>query len=294
MAKTRRSVVVRSEEVCRARDAKGWSTEELARRAGYSVRTIQKIEAGEPVSPSTASDIAAALKVPYEVLVPSPGSERPNMFRAHLILECDVREAAQSERLQSFIDLIARFLPDPSAFRLRSLSLGGESLPLETSEENLVMLATSLRDIQDHALEAIAGTPAGRDYFRGQNSSGTEVVATLVRLVESIRELRIPVEPSAPQTGSPSPDPVEQQSDSAESAEGSRSDAGCEGTVAGANADATKPSPYPEYRVGTAGRIEWLKWRQEAEAYPSPEREKRLAYLDEIESQCVEEIEPLS
>lgn len=211
MAKTRRSVVVRGEEVSRACDAKGWSTEELARRAGYSVRTIQKIVAGEPVRPSTASDIAATLNVPYEVLVPSPGTERPNMFRAHLILECDVREAAKSERLQSFIDLIAQFLPDPSAITLRSISLGGESLPLETSRENLVMLATSLRDIQDHALEALAGTPAGRDYFRGQISSGTEVVATLVRLVESIRELRIPVEPSAPQTVSPSPDPSSHQ-----------------------------------------------------------------------------------
>lgn len=294
MAKTRRSVVVRGEEVSRARNAKGWSTEELARRAGYSVRTIQKIEAGEPVSPSTASDIAAALKVPYEVLVPSPGSERPNMFRAHLILECDVREAAQSERLQSFIDLIARFLPDPSAFRLRSLSLGGESLPLETSEENLVMLATSLRDIQDHALEALAGTPAGRDYFRGQTSSGTEVVATLVRLVESIRELRIPVEPSAPQTVSPSQDPVQPSTDPAEPAAGTRSDGGCESTVAAANADAPEPSHYPEYHNSAAGFGEWAKWRQEAQAYPSPEREKRLTYLDEIEHLYGGPFEPLS
>lgn len=259
-----------------------------------SKRTIEKIEASGEVLPATVHLVAEALKVPYEILVPPSMFERPNMFRAHLILECDVRDAAKSERLQTFINLIAQFLPDPSAIRLRSLALGGESLPLEMSQENLFKLMTSLSDIQDYALEAIAETPAGRDYFRGQNSSGTEVVATLVRLVESIRELRIPVEPYPLTTESPPTDPVQQEAGRTEPAARTRPDEACGNTIAEANADAPKPPPYPEYHVSTAGLIEWLKWRQEAEAYPSPEREKRLTYLDEIGDQYDGLIEPLS
>lgn len=285
MAKTRRSVVVRGEEVSRARNAKGWSTEELARRAGYKVRTIQKIEAGEPVSPSTASDIAAALKLPYELLVPSPAVERPNMLRAHLILECDVREAAKSGQLRALIDLIAQFVPNPAAVKLNSLSLAGESLQLDMPQENVFALIALFPEFQDHALEAIAQTVEGGAFFRGEPHPASEGVSALVRLVESVRELRIlaedrpppdeqpddPPAPAAPVTAAPPDQPVLETPHR-------------EGEPAGETPPAVR---YPEYSLAWGGFADLPEWRKHARSFPSPEREERLRYLDRLESELL-------
>src|SRR5438067_12761121 len=53
------------------RDARGWSQEELARAAGYSVKTIWKAEAGRPLKRQTLADIARALGVDFSDIAES-------------------------------------------------------------------------------------------------------------------------------------------------------------------------------------------------------------------------------
>jgi len=51
------------------RDARGWTQEQLANSAGYSVKTIWKAEAGRPLKRQTLTDIARALGVEFEHIV---------------------------------------------------------------------------------------------------------------------------------------------------------------------------------------------------------------------------------
>ena len=54
-----------------ARQARGWSQEELAERTGLSARTIQRIENGARPSAATARLLAAAFEVEVaDVLAP--------------------------------------------------------------------------------------------------------------------------------------------------------------------------------------------------------------------------------
>lgn len=57
------SVRTRKDEIKRLRHAKGWTADDLAMKAGHSLRSIQKAEAGGPVYISTVANIAAALGV---------------------------------------------------------------------------------------------------------------------------------------------------------------------------------------------------------------------------------------
>jgi len=47
------------------RQARGWDQEEIAHMAGVNVRTIQRIEAGNPCSLDTMKGLAAALELPH-------------------------------------------------------------------------------------------------------------------------------------------------------------------------------------------------------------------------------------
>jgi transcriptional regulator with XRE-family HTH domain len=53
------------------RTDKGWSQEHLAAVAGVTPRTVQRVEAGQRVSPETRMAIAAALEVSAESLTAS-------------------------------------------------------------------------------------------------------------------------------------------------------------------------------------------------------------------------------
>ena len=47
---------------------RGWSQEQLAKASGLNVRTIQRIEAGQPASTETLKSIAAVFEVDFSTL----------------------------------------------------------------------------------------------------------------------------------------------------------------------------------------------------------------------------------
>ena len=58
------------------REAKCWSQAHLADAAGLNVRTVQRIEAGEPCSYETMLSLAAALSVDVSTFEPDPRASR--------------------------------------------------------------------------------------------------------------------------------------------------------------------------------------------------------------------------
>lgn len=50
-----------------ARDARGWSQEELGRRASLSRPTIARVERGDDISTATLAKIAAVLGLKFEL-----------------------------------------------------------------------------------------------------------------------------------------------------------------------------------------------------------------------------------
>jgi transcriptional regulator with XRE-family HTH domain len=75
------------DEVKRLRDAKCWSQAHLAEAAGLNIRTVQRIEGGEPASNETILSLAAALDADLSSLqpeVPSPANGWPSRRRLAL------------------------------------------------------------------------------------------------------------------------------------------------------------------------------------------------------------------
>ena len=48
----------------------GWSQQQLAEASGLSVRTVQRIEAGQPASVETLKSLAAVFQVEFSTLDP--------------------------------------------------------------------------------------------------------------------------------------------------------------------------------------------------------------------------------
>jgi DNA-binding NtrC family response regulator len=64
-----RSVVMRGEVIKRSRLSRGWTQEDLAERAGVSVKTVASAETGHSVFARTGARIANALGLPADVLL---------------------------------------------------------------------------------------------------------------------------------------------------------------------------------------------------------------------------------
>jgi len=59
-------------QVQKLRLKKGWSQQQLAEFSGLSVRTVQRIEAGQPASTETLKSLAAVFEVDFASLNPEP------------------------------------------------------------------------------------------------------------------------------------------------------------------------------------------------------------------------------
>ena len=59
-------------QVQKLRLKKGWSQQQLADFSGLSVRTVQRIEAGQPASTETLKSLAAVFEVDFASLNPEP------------------------------------------------------------------------------------------------------------------------------------------------------------------------------------------------------------------------------
>ena len=55
----------------------GWSQQQLADASGLSVRTVQRIEAGEPASTESLKSLAAVFEVDFSTLNPEPAMNNP-------------------------------------------------------------------------------------------------------------------------------------------------------------------------------------------------------------------------
>ena len=61
-------IIAKSEEMQRARIARGWNRVQLAAKAGVTAQSISRIEKGENAGPATAKKISDALGIPVDEL----------------------------------------------------------------------------------------------------------------------------------------------------------------------------------------------------------------------------------
>lgn len=60
--------------VLKLRLQRGWSQQQLAELAGLSVRTVQRIEAGQPASAESLKSLAALFEIDFAALSPEPAT----------------------------------------------------------------------------------------------------------------------------------------------------------------------------------------------------------------------------
>jgi transcriptional regulator with XRE-family HTH domain len=65
------------------RDARCWTQQQLARAAGYSIKTIYKAEAGRALKRQTLADIARALGVQIEDIAQLPATPVLRQLASH-------------------------------------------------------------------------------------------------------------------------------------------------------------------------------------------------------------------
>ena len=86
---------------------RGWSQQQLAEASGLSVRTVQRIEAGEPASTETLKSLAAVFEVHFSTLNP----EQPMSSTTANVAEQEEREAFRHvRRLRGFYAHLYNYL----------------------------------------------------------------------------------------------------------------------------------------------------------------------------------------
>lgn len=86
---------------------RGWSQQQLAEASGLSVRTVQRIEAGEPASTETLKSLAAVFEVHFSTLNPEQAMTTPTASAA----EREEREAFRHvRRLRGFYAHLFQYL----------------------------------------------------------------------------------------------------------------------------------------------------------------------------------------
>lgn len=101
------------EEIKRQRLLKGWSNEELAFQSGRSLKTVESIQRGGSVLPSTLRDIAEALGVSIQSIMEGELPEKPKEDRVRITIElpipfsnCD--ETIDAERVIAALSMLLR------------------------------------------------------------------------------------------------------------------------------------------------------------------------------------------
>jgi transcriptional regulator with XRE-family HTH domain len=141
------------------REGKSWSQAHLADAARVNIRTVQRIEAGEPASHETLLSLAAALDVSLSELEPEGrsrarrrGPSRPKLALAGLLLAPAtlfiVVNLLQSAGMERPFDIIAELGASLMSFRTFNLVspvifLGGAVAALAICLPSLVRLRTT-------------------------------------------------------------------------------------------------------------------------------------------------------
>jgi len=149
-----RCVTARGHIVRGQRKAKGWNVQDLAKKAGYSVKTIERVEKGLPVYIATLSDVANALGMRYELLLADPPLERGRDYkepipaedgterRLQVVVKIEVPYYAfvESERLEQFLKLLQHLLPAKEQITKVSVEQGSVILTLSMAESDVYRL----------------------------------------------------------------------------------------------------------------------------------------------------------
>jgi transcriptional regulator with XRE-family HTH domain len=112
---TKRSVIGNAAVIVARRKALGLNQDDLAEKAGYRRRVIQKLEAGEPVAMETLDDVATALGMTYkEVLVADENvqdEDEPGLLVFKINLG-DMKDPGFAEKVRTLISALQQLLPE--------------------------------------------------------------------------------------------------------------------------------------------------------------------------------------
>ena len=106
------------------RIARGWTQKELGIRAGFSVRTIQKAEAGMSIEMSTVEFLAAALSEPTQIVTPEM-LVVSNVTLCETFCECFSKQLALQGHLEEIQSRISDYV-DVSVTDCRRLTVFDE------------------------------------------------------------------------------------------------------------------------------------------------------------------------
>lgn len=111
-----RSCQCNGEFVRYCRRSRGWTQEDLARAAGYSVRVIAKAEASGSIHPDTIEDIAHVLSTPEVTVHPEDLSSSPESVVLRLLSVCARHEQQVVANAKSFLaEDMSAFVPGDSS-----------------------------------------------------------------------------------------------------------------------------------------------------------------------------------
>jgi transcriptional regulator with XRE-family HTH domain len=191
------SVKPDGDKIERLRSGRGWTVEDLARKAGCVPKSIYNAEQGKNIRRTTLAEIAAALKVePSDLL--AERQPLANRIRIQVVIEGDLEQMRQSGCLDGLVGLLHTVLkPTGEVIQLGDFKAGSVILTLEFEEEDALRLVALFLDFKELAREAIRATPEGEAFLRGLPLEVSEAdrIRTLLELVDAIKELRIPAEP---------------------------------------------------------------------------------------------------
>ena len=153
------SVKVAGDKVRARRIERGLRVEDLARKAGCSLKSAQNAESGKNIHVATLAVIAGALKVEPKDLIedgdPSLPSQRT--FRVQIVIEGDMQELNKSDRLLNFVELLTKMVQPKDEIKITGVLSGSVILVLEMSEADALRLVVLFPDFHEHAREAIRG-----------------------------------------------------------------------------------------------------------------------------------------
>jgi transcriptional regulator with XRE-family HTH domain len=147
----KRTVCPDAEAIKRLRLGKGWRTEDLAKNARCSVKTVENVERGAKVYLFTLAKLAKALGVEFMTLVqggkprpasPPPASPRPasppttSAIEVKIVLSIPFDQFDESEKLVSFVGFLQQLL-----------GRGGEIVAADVESGSTVI--TLLMSVQD-------------------------------------------------------------------------------------------------------------------------------------------------